>query len=224
MLKIAIDIDTLRDHYSKFNEIYNKFVVEKKISEVDETIFTKSEEEIEKYFEEREKDSEIEDLDQTKLNTQTLEEIFNITPKELENLLYNVYSLEIFGFSNKWSKNSTNVVNDLLYDIIDEEADVEVSIVSKEFNNSIGASYFFLARNNVKISNVKFYSNKKNYWNDFDVVVTTDKTFKDIVKPEGKTLIKIDKPYNTIWVENFDYNFKTIEEFYASDYINNLIK
>lgn len=224
MLKIAIDIDTLRDHYSKFNEIYNKFFIEKKVDEVDETIFSKPQEEIEKYFEEREKNSEIEDLDQTRLNESTLEQIYNISSKQLEDILYNVHSLDIFGFSDKWSKNCTNNINDLIYDIIDEEVEAEVTLVSKEFNNSIGATYFFLAKNNIKTSNVKFYSNKKNYYKDFDIIVTADKMFNDIDKPEGKTLVKIDKPYNKCWDKNFDYSFESIEEFYASEYITELIK
>jgi hypothetical protein len=76
---------------------------------------------------------------------------------------------------------------------------IEVTIFSVENVHTIPPTLFFLSRVMSRFSNYKFVEKSTDIIKDVDIIITTDPELLDTKLQEGKTIIKIDRPYN---VEN----------------------
>ena len=127
---------------------------------------------------------------------------------QLNKFLYQEASLEIFGHADQIEDNIMNDFNQFIMDIEDDE-EHELELISKEFDKSIPATYFFLSKLACKIKKVRFVKDYEEFWDGVDVLVTANPTALDL-KPENKTSVKIESSYN----KNSESDF-TFESFRA---------
>lgn len=124
---------------------------------------------------------------------------------QLNKFLYQEASLEIFGHADQIEDNIMNDFNEFIMDIEDDE-EHEIELVSREFDKSIPATYFFLSKLACKIKNIRFVKNYEEFWNGIDVLITANPIALD-AKPEGKTSVKIESSYNKN--SKSDFTFET---------------
>ena len=127
---------------------------------------------------------------------------------QLNKFLYQEASLEIFGHADQIEDNIMNDFNQFIMDIEDDE-EHELELISKEFDKSIPATYFFLSKLACKIKKVRFVKDYEEFWDGVDVLVTANPIALDL-KPENKTSVKIESSYN----KNSESDF-TFESFRA---------
>ena len=100
-----------------------------------------------------------------------------------------------------------------------EEEDIEVIFANpKEFGASIGYTYFFLSQISTKVREIYLPKDHSDIWNKCDVLITADPELIS-EKPEGKTCIKIDMPYNTGCLA--DYAYEKLSDFLNDETIIN---
>jgi hypothetical protein len=88
---------------------------------------------------------------------------------------------------------------------------VEFSLSNtKEFNASIGFTYFFLAKIATRIRNVFFPEEEKDIWEKSDVVITADPTLLNMEKEKGKVSVRIENDYNKDC--KYDLSYPTLED------------
>jgi hypothetical protein len=92
---------------------------------------------------------------------------------------------------------------------IEDDEEHELELISKEFDKSIPATYFFLSKLACKIKKIRFVKDYEEFWDGVDVLVTANPTALDL-KPENKTSVKIQSSYN----KNSESDF-TFESFRA---------
>lgn len=114
------------------------------------------------------------------------------TEDDLNNFLYEEFSLELFGHPNEKYKNAVIDLNNL-YNQHKENHDFIV--VSKEFGNSIPATLFFLSKTSCKLRNYKFVTTDKEVWDYCDVMITANPEILSN-KVENKISIKVKTDYN----------------------------
>ena len=124
---------------------------------------------------------------------------------QLNKFLYQEASLEIFGHADQIEDNIMNDFNEFIMDIEDDE-EHEIELVSREFDKSIPATYFFLSKLACKVKNIRFVKNYEEFWNGIDVLITANPIALD-TKPEGKTSVKIESSYNKN--SKSDFTFET---------------
>ena len=76
---------------------------------------------------------------------------------EKNKFFYEEASLEIFGHADEMCSNITTKLN-MFYLGIKEDEEHDVVLISREGNNSIPATYFFLSKTGNKIPTIKFSS------------------------------------------------------------------
>ena len=114
------------------------------------------------------------------------------TEDDLNNFLYEEFSLELFGHPNEKYKNAVIDLNNI-YNQHKENHDF--IIISKEFGNSIPATLFFLSKTSCKLRNYKFVTTDKEVWNHCDVMITANPEILSS-KVENKISVKIMTDYN----------------------------
>lgn len=124
--------------------------------------------------------------------------------KSLNKFLYQEASLEIFGHADQIEDNIMNDFNQFIMDIEDEE-EHEIELVSKEFDKSIPATYFFLSKLACKIKNVRFVKNYEELWDGIDLLITANPIALNS-KPENKTSVKINSSYNKNSESDFTFD------------------
>lgn len=124
--------------------------------------------------------------------------------KSLNKFLYQEASLEIFGHADQIEDNIMNDFNQFIMDIEDEE-EHEIELVSKEFDKSIPATYFFLSKLACKIKNVRFVKNYEELWDGVDLLITANPIALNS-KPENKTSVKINSSYNKNSESDFTFD------------------
>lgn len=170
-MKIAIDInDVIRDYSGQFKRIYQKYV--------DFTF-------------------EIEDDKITSLN---FSEIFPFKSEdEYNKFKYIDYPYEIYARAESMDKVLPFRLNDWLQNTMrDFEKDKipEIMFVSPfEANLTIQATIAFLAKLPTRIREIYFPIDSSTIWDRCDILITANPLFLNNV-PEGKTVIKINMPYN----------------------------
>ena len=212
MKKIAIDInEVIRAYYKQLGKVYYEVYL-KKEKEHDEEFDKLSDEEKIKFLDKEASEEKIFTIDLPELKTKKIHEILNLPKKQLNKFLYDEMPINICGFANPIERNCGYDVNSLLYYIVDEEIDAEITIISKEYDKSIGASYFFLAKIGCNCPNVKFVDNFEKIWEEYDMIVTANPEILDNKpKDSGKVSVKIEKPYNED--SESDYTFSKFSEF-----------
>ena len=153
--------------------------------------------------------------------------IFNFKSKnEYNKFLYEDYVFQIFAEAdacenqlglnlNKWLLKLNDIDEDE-----DEPVDVMLSNIN-EFNISIAFTYFFLSKIGTRIRKVFFPIDKKEIWDNCDVLVTANPELLND-KPEDKKTIKINTDYNSECKSDFEYYF--LSEFLREEEIINKLK
>lgn len=111
--------------------------------------------------------------------------------EQFEKFMYEDYVFEIFGSAPQMYRGLDLHLNQF----IKEFKDCEINIVSKENEFSIPPTLFFLSKTMVRFKKYIFYNDYDEYWNDCDVLITTNPYLLEN-KPEDKTVIKLNRPYN----------------------------
>jgi hypothetical protein len=112
---------------------------------------------------------------------------------ELNNFLYEDFSLELFGHANEKYKNAVIDLNNLYSQHKDNH---DFIIISKEYGNSIPATLFFLSKTSCKIRDYKFVTSNDDVWDTCDVMISANPNIL-LNKPETKISIKVQTDYNS---------------------------
>lgn len=155
------------------------------------------------------------DLDKLDLSSGDLCEIFfdgNIL--KYHQFLYEDYPFEIFAEASPTTKMvDKNLILWHMDLVQDEDLDFDVELMlanTKEFNASIGNTYFFLSKIATRIREVYFPVDGLDIWNKCDILITADNRLLEN-KPENKISIKISTPYNEEC--EADYTYETLQKF-----------
>lgn len=209
MTRIAIDINgVLRDTINKFDQLYEKHLIEKsedqflgQTYELDmsgNTEIIGSTEDGFKY----EKLSEVTSLNLTDhFSFKNTEELFGF--------MYEEYAMELFGHAPSTEMTTFNMLNDLYFDL---REDNELLIVSKEIGKSKPSSLFFLSKFGCLLEKVLFFSEvtKNDMWNQVDILLTADPVLL-LDKPTNKIVVKFNTSYNK--QISSDYEISSLSEF-----------
>jgi hypothetical protein len=145
------------------------------------------------------------ELDEDSVKSLDLLDYFEFEDKhQLNKFLYQEASLEIFGHADQIEDNIMNDFNQFIMDIEDDE-EHELELISKEFDKSIPATYFFLSKLACKIKKIRFVKDYEEFWDGVDVLVTANPTALDL-KPENKTSVKIESSYNKNSESDFTFD------------------
>lgn len=155
------------------------------------------------------------DLETLDFSTNNYEDIFGFeSKKEFNKFLYEDYVFEVFGEATACEKTLDKKLN--LWLLEQENNDelknkLEVCLSNpKEFNASIGYTFFFLSKMATRIREVFFPLDSLDIWNKCDVLITADPNLLNN-KPEGKTAIKIENDYNKECES--DYSYESLSKF-----------
>jgi hypothetical protein len=194
MLRIGIDVNgVLRDTISKFDYLYEKNLIEKnddlflgQTYELDMSGNTSLVEVNENNFEYK----KISDV-----TTINLENHYNFkNSEELFSFMYEEYAMELFGHAASTEMTTFNMLNDLYFELRDEN---KLLIVSNEIGKSKPSTLFFLSKFGCLFERVLFFSEvtKNDMWDEVDILLTANPDLL-LEKPKGKTVIKFDTIYN----------------------------
>lgn len=192
-MRIGIDINgVLRDTITKFDQIYDKFMIESNnvtlLNQTYEIDYSGNTEmiPIQENFEYK-KLSEVTSLE---LDSHYLFK----NKEEFYDFLYEEYAMEIFGHAPSTEMTTFNKLNEIYFDLRDEH---DLIIVSNEIGRSKPASLFFLSKFGCLLEKVIFFSEstKKNMWNEIDILLTANPSLL-LEVPKGKKVIKFESVYN----------------------------
>lgn len=175
MKKVFINITgVLRDTYAKAASEYRKYYIETELEEGEEEPF--------------EYDMVL------PVDTDDLSNHFKFQSEdEMKYFFFVEFAIEIFGHS---APVYSGVFRDLA-DLMKDNDDWEITIVSDEVGKGKPSSLFFLSKNTCYVDNYRFYKkdNVEEMWDECDVWITTE---CDVIntKPEGKTVVKVETEYN----------------------------
>ena len=148
------------------------------------------------------------DLSTLDLSTNNLADVFGMKPKEYSKFLYEDYPFEIFAEApavEKMLDKNLNLWHIQLNNDRDEEDKIELIFANpREFNASIGYTYFFLSQMGTRVREVYFPTDSATIWDKCDVLITAEPSLLDN-KPEGKVSVKIEMPYNKDCPADFSY-------------------
>jgi 5'(3')-deoxyribonucleotidase len=138
---------------------------------------------------------------------------------DLNSFLYSEASLEIFGHADQKIDGLIGKFNTFLMDIEDDE-EHQIKLVSKEFNKSIPATFFFLSKTGCRAKNIEFVNNDNDEWLNADVLITANPNAL-LNKPENKISVKVKTSYNTD--VSADYEIDSILDFMNNPELRNKI-
>jgi hypothetical protein len=123
------------------------------------------------------------------------EEKKQLTAREVYNrFMYEDYCFEIHASAPIMYKGMDLDVNNFLLKYMDY---ADFTLFSVENYFSIPPTQFFLSKMTSRFRNIKFIEKSEEMWENIDVLITTDPTILVRGIPEGKSLIKMTRPYNT---------------------------
>jgi len=213
-MRIGIDVNgVLRDTIGKFEQTYEKFLIEKN-EEMDNLMTlelsgdTFNEDSFEVIDEVKKLDFKYEKLSEiTSLN---LTNHYSFKDKEeYYNFMYEEFAMSIFGHAGSSEYSSFNYLNEIYTNLRDNH---ELIIVSDEIGKSKPATLFFLSKFGCLLEQIKFFNNvtENNIINELDILLTSNPIL--LLKKYDRTkVIKFDTVYNnTIETE---YTIKSLSEF-----------
>ena len=162
----------------------------------------------------KDKGTEI-DPDTFEATSSSLKDMFKFkTVKDFYRFLYDDYHFEISGEAEQCTRMLDKKLNLWLINMhelaYEEEKEIDFMWASpQEFNQSIGDTYFYLSKIATRIREVFFPREPLDIWEKCDVLVTADPLLITN-KPEGKTVVKIEMPYNK--EASADITYKNLEE------------
>ena len=208
MTRIGIDINgVLRDTIGKFTQLYEKHLIDtdddvpQTTYELDMSGNTQPITETLEKFEYK----KLSDVDSLELDSH-----FSFRSKdELFNFMYEEYAMELFGHAPSTEMTTFNILNDLYFDLRDNN---ELCIVSSEIGKSKPSSLFFLSKFGCLLEKVIFFSEitKNSMWDQIDILLTADPILL-LEKPVGKTVVKFNTSYNKHI--NSEYEISSLSEF-----------
>ena len=193
-MRIGLDINgVLRDTIGKFEQLYEKHLIEKdednllgQTYELDMSGNTEMIESTEESFE-YQKLSDVSSLDLIKhFSFKNNEELFSF--------MYEEYAMELFGHAPSTEMTTFNILNDLYFELREEN---ELVIVSNEIGKSKPSSLFFLSKFGCLLEKVVFFSEitKNNMWDQIDILLTANPDLL-LNKPVDKIVVKYNTTYN----------------------------
>lgn len=191
-MRIGITVnEVLRDHISRFREVYEKYIA-------------------------------LNEINHDEITSDDLSEFFKFSNDEnYIRFLYESASVEIFGFADTMNTKLFDDINEFLYDFYADNKST-ITVLSKEFNRSLGATLFWFSKVNSEFRDFKFVESYDNIWNEFDLIITATPEIL-LSKPNDKVSIKIEAPYNKNITS--DYTFKETNELFGVDgKLNKIIK
>lgn len=218
MTRIGIELNgVLRDTTTKFKQIYEKHYV------------TQSEEgEIQSTFTiDMSGNTELE-LVSDPFKYEILSDVTTLnmmnhftfrSEDELFSFMYEEFPMELFGHSPSTETLTFNYLNDLYYNLRDDN---DILIVSDEIGKSKPSSLFFLSKFGCLIEKIIFYSNqtKNSMWDNVDILLTANPDLlldypsdKIIIKFETDYNKQIDSKYTIKSLSEFEDTLKTIKEY-----------
>lgn len=180
-MKIAIDInDVIRDNMWQFRDIFQKY--------------------IDPSFE-----IELNDVDSFNMM-----EVYPFNSEdELTKFKYIDYPFEIFGRANVTDNMLQYALNDWVEKTLrdlDEENVPEIMLFSPfEMGLSIQSTYSFLSSKMIRIREMYFPKDSIKIYDKADIVITAQPSLIENC-PEGKVVIKINKPYNKNINTKYEFN------------------
>jgi len=208
-MRIGIDVNgVLRDTIGKFDQLYEKHMIEKDLDEslgqtfeLDMSGNTSLIESEERPFEYK-KVSDVTSLNLSNHYTfKSNEELFSFS--------YEEYAMELFGHAPSTEMTTFNMLNDIYFEFRDNN---ELLVVSSEIGKSKPSTLFFLSKFGCLIEKVLFFSDvtKNNMWKEVDILLTANPDLL-LEKPQGKIVIKYNTNYNK-QIES-EYEISSLSEF-----------
>jgi hypothetical protein len=209
MTRIAIDINgVLRDTIGKFDQLYEKHLIEKnedqflgQTYELDMSGNTEIIETSEDNF----KYEKLSDVTTLNLNDHYTFK----SSEELFNFMFEEYAMELFGHAPSTEMTTFNMLNDLYFDLRDDN---ELLVVSREIGKSKPSSLFFLSKFGCLLEKVVFFSDitTNDMWNQVDILLTADPMLL-LDKPTNKIVVKFNTSYNK--QISSEYEVSSLSEF-----------
>jgi len=208
-MRIGIDVNgVLRDTIGKFDQLYEKHMIDKDLDEslgqtfeLDMSGNTSLIETEEIPFEYK-KVSDVTSLNLSNHYTfKSNEELFSFS--------YEEYAMELFGHAPSTEMTTFNMLNDIYFEFRDNN---ELLVVSSEIGKSKPSTLFFLSKFGCLIEKVLFFSDvtKNNMWKEVDILLTANPDLL-LEKPQGKIVIKYNTNYNK-QIES-EYEISSLSEF-----------
>lgn len=135
----------------------------------------------------------------------------------VEDFVYDKCCLEIFGYADEVIDGAVQSINDLELHFKTIGKEHEMIITSREAGRSVAATLFFLSKTGSMIQNIKFTMGTTDCWQFVDVMITDHPEILNS-KPEGKKVIKIEKPFNQEIPA--DYTIRSVKELVGLDLFN----
>mgnify|MGYP007019745262 FL=1 len=209
MMRIGIDVNgVLRDTIGKFDQLYEKHMIDKDLDEslgqtfeLDMSGNTSLIETEEIPFEYK-KVSDVTSLNLSNHYTfKSNEELFSFS--------YEEYAMELFGHAPSTEMTTFNMLNEIYFEFRDNN---ELLVVSSEIGKSKPSTLFFLSKFGCLIEKVLFFSDvtKNNMWKEVDILLTANPDLL-LEKPQGKIVIKYNTNYNK-QIES-EYEISSLSEF-----------
>jgi hypothetical protein len=161
-----------------------------------------------------------ESLSNMEITTNDLCEAFGFESRgEYNKFLYEDYPFEIFAEAPVMERMLDKNLNLWMLGILNEDGweDTEFILANPyEFNTSIGFTCFFLSQIATRVREFYFPADSSKIWDRCDVLITADPKLLS-EKPEGKTSIRIDAPYNKDCA--CDYSYESLSKLIEDDKI-----
>ena len=153
-------------------------------------------------------------LDELDIENQSINEALGFDSiAEYRKFLYEDYAFEIFAEAPVIERMLDKKLNLWHIDVSHKDFSQPVDLMlanPREFNASIGFTYFFLSQIATRIREVFFPLDYVEIWDKCDVLVTADNYLLE-AKPEGKIAIKIETDYNKN--SEADYTYESLSAF-----------
>ena len=193
-MRIGIDINgVLRDTIDKFDQIYEKHMIEKDSDEIlNQT-----------YDLDMSGNTTLVELESSDFEYKKISEVSSLnlidhysfkSGEELFSFLYEEFSMEIFGHAPSTEMTTFNILNELYFELRDNN---KLLVVSNEIGKSKPSTLFFLSKFGCLIEKVLFFSEltKNDMWDDVDVLLTANPDLL-LEKPQNKIVVKYNTNYN----------------------------
>ena len=206
-MRIAIDINgVLRDTIGKFNQLYEKHLIDGYQGEFTNPTYTLD----------MSGNTELETLPQpfeykvlSPVDSLDLRKHYSFqSEEEYYSFMYEEYCMELFGHAPSTEMTSFNDLNEIYKN---QRMRWDFMIISDEIGKSKPASLFFLSKFGCEIEKILFYSNitHNTIWNEFDILLTANPNLL-LNHPNDKKVIKFETNYNK--EINKYYSIKKIKE------------
>lgn len=135
----------------------------------------------------------------------------------VEDFVYDKCCLEIFGYANEVIDGAVQTINELELHLKMIGKKDEIIITSREAGRSVPATLFFLSKTGCMVQDIKFTMGTTDCWQFVDVMITDHPEILNS-KPEGKKVIKIEKPFNQDIPA--DYTIRSVKELVGLEIFN----